>query len=155
MFTKETQIDEIVKVTLICKGYYDKKKYTTIVDALKQYYAQEYFYGDPEKYGYSNWEKIGEEFLLNRLLNGVIQDLAKYYPDRMYNLIKLYVCGSASLVKDEIWFGNYEKALFYRIVSFLANLRMRGERVKEINTDKYLMWDKEFGINKLIKPIIK
>ena len=119
-------------VILICKGWYDKEKYPTILDALKQYYSKNY----SDDYD----DFLNERFLLHVILLDTMRELSEKYPDRLIAFINGY------LIQGEIIFGitdesnkDYDNQLFYRIVNFLGRLKMRGDGVNEIDTEEYFM----------------
>ena len=116
-------------VILLCKGWYDKEKYPTVLEALKQYYRV--------KYSDQFEEQLNESFLLHIVLEQTMQEIVRKYPDRMVGFVNLYL-----ITKRGIWGYNdgnndYDHQLFERITSFLASLKMRGEGFIEINTDDY------------------
>ena len=90
-FEKENR-NEIVRVVLICKRYYDKEKYPSVLEALKAYYKQYY------SSNYANvLAKNPEKFLLNTVLTNTMYGIMKYYTDRMDNVLNIYVMSRDNL----------------------------------------------------------
>lgn len=123
-------------VILICKGWYDKNLYPTILDALKQYYRKEY----SEVYE----DNLNESFLYKIVLTDVMREIAEKYPDRLRTFAISYITsgGMFAGTPDENN-KDYDYQLFYRIVNFLANLKMRGDGLLEIDTEEYFTEDLE------------
>jgi len=118
-------------VILLCKGWYDKEKYPTILDALKQYYRKNY--SDQFE------DQLNEKFLLRIVLQQVMYEIVKYYPDRLIGLINIYLFSDNvfHIVPDENN-HDYDYRLFYKINYFLCNLKMRGNGFINIDTSDYL-----------------
>ena len=70
-------------VILLCKGWYDKKQYPNLLEALKQYYRKTY----SENYE----EYLNEDFLLKTVLTDAMREIVGNYPDRMKGFINLYL----------------------------------------------------------------
>lgn len=117
-------------VILLCKGWYNKEKYPTKLDALKQYYRKNYS-EDFEEY-------LNESFLFKAVLVDVLKWLTLKYPDRLVKFIDGYLSYGETIfwIPDETN-QNYEYQMFYRIVNFLARLQMRGDGLIEIDTSEY------------------
>lgn len=121
-------------VILLCKGWYDHDLYPTILDALKQYYRK-YYCVDME-------ESLGERFLFRIILIETMREIAEKYPDRLRGVINGYFAYGEMIfgVPDESN-NNYDYQMFYRIVNYLARLKMKGDGIVEINTDDYFVED--------------
>lgn len=116
-------------VILLCKGWYDKEKYPTVLDALKQYYRVNYC-DDME-------DQLNERFILRVLLIEAMREIAKDNPDRMLGFVNRYLtCGEVLFIPDEKN-NDYDYQMFYRIVHFLLSLKMSGNGVVEIDTSDY------------------
>lgn len=126
-------------VILICKGWYDKEKYPTVLDALKQYYRINYSSEYEECLDY-NW-------ILNIVLLDTMREIAENYPDRLIGFVNNYLIYNGILCGMDIYNNNYAYQLFHRIVNFLGNLRLRGGGVKEIDTEEYFMDELQEGEN--------
>lgn len=141
-------------IILLCKGWYDKEKYSSILEALKAYYKKNYCSDVDENI-------LTEAFLLEVLLRPAMWELSINYQDRFSYFVSQYLFGKSLSVRlslpDEKNV-DYEYQLFYRITSFLTNLIMRGEAWYEIETDDYFYesYD-EYGkpCKKLIENIIQ
>lgn len=122
-------INTMTDVILLCKGWYNKDKYPTLLDALKEYYRRNYS-ENMEQY-------LNERFITEVILKNVMEDIVTRYPDRMYGFINPYLFyGSLFIVPDESN-NDYYYSLFYRIVHFLGNLQMQGDGLVTIDTDGY------------------
>lgn len=137
-------------IILLCKGWYDKEKYSTILDALKGYYRK-YYVSEIED------EILTESFLLNILLNQTMWEISKFYPDRFINFTSQYMFGenlSIKLTLPEEKNKDYEYQLFYRIVAFLHNLNMHGETLENIDTREYFYEKYDEGTNTFHKELL-
>ena len=136
-------------VILICKGWYDKEKYPTVLEALKEYYRKNYC-NDME-------EHLNERFILRVILIEVMREIASKYPDRLLGFVNGYLTYGQMLFMPDENNNDYDHQLFYRIINFLARLQMRGDERIEIDTDEYFYDDyDEDGVNhkKLVEDII-
>lgn len=119
-------------IILLCKGWYDKEKYPTILDAIKQYYRKNYC-EDMEEY-------LNESFLLKTVMLQVMQEIAEKYKDRIYGFINRYLLSSELLLMlPDTDNSDYDYVMFYRIICFCRNLKMRGDGVEEIDTSEYFV----------------
>ena len=117
-------------VILLCKGWYDKGKYPTISEALKQYYRKNYC-DDMEEY-------LNESYLLKIVLEQTMQEIVRYYPDRMFGFVNSYlIIPRGIFCYDNNSNQDYDCQLFYRITRFLASLQMNGDGFIEIDTEEY------------------
>lgn len=137
-------------VILLCKGWYDKKKYPTILEALKQYYRKNYC-TDME-------DLLNERFILRVILIEVMREIASKYPDRLIEFVNGYLTYGEILFIPNEKNNNYDYQLFYRIVNYLSRLKMRGDGCIEIDTDEYFynyyLNEEGTKYKKLIKDII-
>lgn len=136
-------------VILLCKGWCDREKYPTTLDALKEYYRKNYC-NDME-------EHLNERFILRVILIEVMREIAIKYPDRLLGFVNGYLTYGQMLFMPDENNNDYDHQLFYRIVNFLARLQMRGDERIEIDTDEYFYDDyDEDGVNhkKLVEDII-
>lgn len=131
-------------IILLCKGWYDHDLYPTILDALKQYYRK-YYNMDME-------ESLGERFLFRIVLIEAMREIAEKYPDRLRGFINGY------LTYGEMIFGvpdesnkDYDYQMFYRIVNYLARLKMNGDGIVEIDTDDYFVEDLQDRHNQITR----
>lgn len=123
-------------VILLCKGWYDKEKYPTILEALKQYYRKNYC-DDME-------ECLNESFLLKIVLEHTMQEIVRKYPDRMIGFVNSYLIIPRGIFGyDNNSNQDYDYQLFYRITNFLANLQMRGDGFIEIDTRDYFEFESD------------
>lgn len=129
-------------VILLCKGWYDKEKYPTTLEALKQYYRKNYC-DDMEEY-------LNESFLLKIVLEQTMQEIVEKYPDRMVGFVNLYLTTPRFFGYDNKSNQDYDCQLFYRITSFLNSLQMRGDGFIEIDTRDYFEF--ESGTHKYEVP---
>lgn len=121
-------------VILLCKGWYDKEHYKSLLDALKQYYRKAYS---------DNYEEyLNEGFLLKTVLSDAMRETARNYPDRVNVFISQY------LLYGETIYGipnkenqDYEYQMFYRIAEFFKRMQMRGDGLTEIDTQEYFVDD--------------
>ena len=119
-------------VILLCKGWYDKDKYSSLLEALKQYYRKTYS-DDYEEY-------LGEGFLLKTVLNDAMQEITKKYPDRMPAFINQYILyGETIYGIPDGTNQDYDYQMFYRIAEFFKRLQMRGDGLIEIDTHDYFV----------------
>lgn len=119
-------------IILLCKGWYDKEKYPTILEALKQYYRKYY----SEQFE----EQLNERFLLKILLLQTMQEIAKDYPDRLIGFVNEYLIGTRWIYDYDENNQDYDYQMFYRIINFLANLQIKGHTFcKEIVLEDYFM----------------
>lgn len=132
-------------IILLCKGWYDKEKYPTVLEALKQYYRKNYC-DDME-------EVLNERFILRVILIEVMREIASKYSDRLLGFINGYLTYGEMLFMPDENNKDYDYQLFYRIVHFLARLKMRGEGWQEIETDEYFYEDYDEDGNKHMKLI--
>ena len=132
-------------IILLCKGWYDKEKYPTVLEALKQYYRKNYC-DDME-------EVLNERFILRVILIEVMREIASKYSDRLLAFINGYLTYGEMLFMPDENNKDYDYQMFYRIVNFLARLKMRGEGWQEIETDEYFYEDYDEDGNKHIKLI--
>lgn len=116
-------------VILLCKGWYDDKKYPTILDALKQYYRKNYN-DDME-------EQLNESFLLHTILEQAMYEIADKYPDRLRYFTNQFLIDTPTLYIPDTNKKDYDYQLFYRIIGFLHNIRMRGDEMIAIDTNEY------------------
>lgn len=137
-------------VILLCKGWYNKEKYPTVLEALKQYYRKNYC-NDMEEY-------LNESFLLKIVLEQTMLEIVREYPDRMFKFVNSYLIVPRGILGyDNNGNQDYNYQLFYRITHFLNNLQMRGDGYIEIDTEEYFYDDyDEDGVKymKLIEDII-
>ena len=136
-------------VILLCKGWYDKEKYPTVLEALKEYYRKNYC-NDME-------EHLNERFILRVILIEVMREIASKYHDRLLGFVNGYLIYGQMLFMPDENNNDYDHQLFYRIINFLARLQMRGDERIEINTDEYFYDDyDEDGVNhkKLVEDIV-
>lgn len=136
-------------VILLCKGWYDKEKYPTILEALKEYYRKNYCNGIEEH--------LNERFILRVILIEVMREIAIKYPDRLLGFVNGYLIYGQMLFMSDENNNDYDHQLFYRIINFLARFQMRGDERIEIDTDEYFYNDyDEDGVNhkKLMEDII-
>lgn len=134
-------------VILLCKGWYDKEKYPTILEALKQYYRKNYC-DDMEEY-------LNESFLLKIVLEQTMQEIVTKYPDRMVGFVNLYLTTPRGIFGyDNESNQDYDCQLFYRITCFLAKLQMCGDGFIEIDTRDYFEGEWKAGANRLKEDII-
>lgn len=120
-------------VILLCKGWYEKEKYPTILEALKQYYRKNYC-TDME-------DQLNERFILRVILIEVMREIASKYPDRILGFVNNYLTYGEMLFMPDEKNNDYDHQLFYRITNFLARLQMRGDRLIEIDMDEYFQDD--------------
>lgn len=132
-------------IILLCKGWYDKEKYPTILEALKQYYRKNYC-DDME-------EVLNERFILRVILIEVMREIASKYSDRLLGFINGYLTYGEILFMPDENNKDYDYQMFYRIVNFLARLKMRGEGWQEIETEEYFYEDYDEDGNKHMKLI--
>lgn len=121
-------------VILLCKGWYDKSKYPTTLDALKEYYRK-YYSTEHEEY-------LNEEFILRAILFEVMSEIGRLYPDRLPGFVNLYLrprADSMFLFDVDDKNDNYYKHMFYRITAFLASLTMSSDGRIEIDTTDYFV----------------
>ncbi len=120
-------------VILLCKGWYNHNSYPTILDALKQYYRKNYCDMD---------FSLNEKFLLRVVLIEVMIEISEKYPDRLREFIKGYLIYGETIfgVPDESN-NDYDYKMFYKIVNFLKNLKMKGDGIVEIDTSNYFVED--------------
>lgn len=140
-------------IILLCKRRYDREKYPSILEALKEYYRKNYIYGSHDMD-----DQLNERFILRVILVEVMREIARDYPDRLTFFINGY------LVHGQILFGipdesnmDYDYQMFYRIVNFLSSLRMRGEGFINIDTSEYFYETEDedgYLCRKLIEEII-
>ena len=116
-------------VILLCKGWYNKEKYPTVLDALKQYYRKNYC-DDME-------DQLNERFILRVLLIETMREIAKDNPDRMLGFVNKYLTCEEVLFIPDKKNNDYDYQMFYRIVHFLLRLKMRGNGITEIDTSDY------------------
>lgn len=116
-------------VILLCKGWYDREKYLTVLDALKQYYRKNYC-NDME-------DCLNEKFLLRVILIETMREIAVKYPDRLVGFINSYLTYGQIIFMPDEKNNDYDYQLFYRIVNFLSNLQTNGDGFIEIETDDY------------------
>lgn len=119
-------------VILLCKGYYNKENYPTVLDALKEYYR---------KYGGSCLTKdfLDETFLNEALLSEVLNGIATRYPDRLHTLVTTTLVSPAdSILLPDSNNNDYGYQVFWRIVGFLKAVPLRGEGLMEIDVSDYL-----------------
>ena len=115
-------------VILLCKGWYDRNKYPTKLDALKEYYRK-YYSTEYEEY-------LGEHFLLETVMKDVMYEMVRDYPDRLPRFVS--VCLDSNLLsklyglEEDV---DYKTATFYRIVVFLSGLQMKDPDGKIIPID--------------------
>lgn len=120
-------------IILLCKGWYDKNRYSTILDALKEYYRKNYN-TDMENY-------LNEKFLFF-LLKETMWEIAKDYPDRLVYFVNRFLSpNELGLLIPNEEDTSYIHQMFYRIVMFLNTLQMRGNGFVEIDTDDYFYED--------------
>lgn len=121
-------------IILLCKGWYNHDLYSTILEALKQYYRKYYsIYME---------ESLGERFLFRIILIEVMREIAEKYPDRLRGFINGYLAYGEMIygIPDESN-NNYDYQMFYRIVNYLAKLKMKGDGIVEIDTSDYFVED--------------
>lgn len=136
-------------VILLCKGWYNKEKYPTVLDALKQYYRKNYC-DDME-------DQLNERFILRVVLIEAMREIANKYPDRLFGFVNGYLTYGEMLFMPDETNNDYDHQMFYRIVNFLARLQMRGDERMEIDTDEYFYDDYDDESNKykrLVEDII-
>ena len=136
-------------VILLCKGWCNREKYPTTLDALKEYYRQNYC-NDMEEY-------LNERFILRVILIEVMREIANKYTDRLIGFVNGYLTYGEMLFMPDENNNDYDHQLFHRIVNFLTRLQMRGDELIEIDTDEYFYDDyDEDGTKhkKLIEDII-
>lgn len=141
---------------LLCKGWYNKEKYTTLKDALIEYYHNEY----------DNRDIIPDYDFINQvLLKPAIQELLT---ERLNSLfircvfetdvadIWKFDCKHMKIIKLD-----YEEELYYRMTKFLNSIQTNnGDGIIYIDTSVYWLKDeegKEIRIDNarvLAKPII-
>lgn len=126
-------------VILLCKGWYDKEKYTSKLSALKQYYRERYCCDMEDVL-----REQPERFLLRTVIEQAMYEVINNYPDRLRGFINGYVIASEirlfGIPDREL---SYDEMLFYRIVSFFSSLQMRGDGLIEIDTEDY--FEKDFN----------
>lgn len=120
-------------VILLCKGWYDKEKYLTILDALKQYYRK--------NYSEELEDQLNERFILRTILIDVMREIASKYPDRLLGFVNSYLISGEMIFLPDEENNDYDYQLFYRIVNFLSRLKIRGDGFIEINTNEYFYND--------------
>lgn len=137
-------------VILLVKGWYNRKMYLTVLDALKEYY----------------WERFSEDYdpdeslLLDALLWPSLEYVLTQYPDRIKHFLI-----SCEKERINIWYGEkvhndiYQIQMCYRIMDFFKTLPMRGDKLQEINVDNWFENKNKLNISenerRLKKPIIK
>lgn len=134
-------------VILLCKGYYDKDKYPTVLDALKEYYR---------KYCGCCLVKdfFDESFLRETLLSEVLNGLAVHYPDRLRALVtSVLMSPSESVLLPDGNNNDYSYQVFWRIVGFLKAVPLRGEGLMEIDVSDYLAENITEDNKKHLEPI--
>lgn len=119
-------------VILLCKGWYDKEKYPTILDALKQYYRIHYS---------THYEDLlCERFLLKIVLLQAMQEIVKDYPDRLISFVNSYAISEPNLfIIPDSNNRDFDYQMFYRVIYFLSNLQMYGEGLIGIDTEEYFI----------------
>jgi len=129
MLMKRTTAKDVI---LLCKGWYDHNLYPTILEALKQYYRKNYCV-DME-------ESFGEKFLFRIVLIEAMREITEKYPDRLRGFINGYLAYGEMIfgVPDELN-NDFDYQMFYRIVNFLARLKMKGDGIVEIDTSEYFV----------------
>lgn len=133
-------------VILLCKGWYNKEQYPTILDALKQYYRKNYC-NDLE-------DQLNESFLLKTVLIEAMREIGTHYPDRLLYFINGFLMYGETLHGiPDINNTDYNYQLFYRIVNYLSKLQMRGDRLVEIDTNSYF-YETRNGQKRLVENII-
>ena len=136
-------------IILLCKDWYNKEKYPTVLDALKQYYRKNYC-DDME-------DHLNERFILRVVLIEAMREIANKYPDRLFGFVNGYFTYGEMLFMPDETNNDYDYQMFYRIVNFLARLQMRGDERMEIDTDEYFYDDYDDESNKykrLVEDII-
>lgn len=109
--------NQTADIILLCKGWYDKEKYPTIVDALKQYYHIHYS---------EDYEDIDERFLLHCLIKPTVQDIANKYPSILDSFLKVSLFGEGVFLPDDSN-RDIDYNLFYRIVQNLTHTMILGK----------------------------
>lgn len=120
-------------VALLCKGYYDRKKYSSAYDALKQYY-REYYVENIEE------ELLSKNFIVKVVLQQAVQELVDEYPDRTRKLVLDLLKNDPFLIFENNGTEDnslYYETLFTKITCFFHCLIMRGDGFKEIDTSDY------------------
>lgn len=130
-------------VILLCKGWYDKNKYETILDALKEYYRKNYT---------NNLEDcLNEKFILRIILIEVMREIATCYSDRLIYFVNQYLIYGKTIYMPNPENIEYDHQLFYRITNFLANLNMHSDKLTNIDTSDYFQYKtNEHGIQERI-----
>ena len=136
-------------VILLCKGYYDKEKYPTLLDALKEYYR---------KYcGNVLQELFDESFLCDTLLPEVMLGIEQHYPDRLCSLSYVLMPTYEPILMPDADNHNYAYQLFWRIAEFLNTVPLRGDNLTEIDVSAYFPVKKSDEVTErleLLKDII-
>ena len=136
---------ELKDVILLCKGYYDRGKYGSVLEALKEYYRKNYA-DDME-------EVLCESFLLHTVLENVMDTLIAEYGDGgrlsgfLYGMFRSsdIQTGTGNKTDIDTW-------LFYYVVQHLSAIQMRGHNLKDIDTSGY--FTKENGHRRFTGEII-
>jgi len=96
-------------IMLLCKGWYNENEHHTLLDALRQYYKNEY----TEQYG-----DISINWVNSILLKPAIEELISENNIRLFISYILEVRDIPSLEKT------YEEILYNRLTSFLSALKV-------------------------------
>ena len=147
-------------VILLCKGWYDKEKYPTLFEALRERYLKTIpdFISDDDfieemKSGFT------VKSLLYNILEPTMKEIVLHYNDRMRDfLIYLFYCCNEK--DSEFGYSDENNCVYILsdvIIKFLSSIRFRGDKIIEINVDEYFYngYD-ETGAreNKLVEDII-
>lgn len=112
-------------IMLLCKGWYDEEKYTTLKDALTAYYHKNYGNEDlTPDYGFIN------EVLLKPVM---VYEFADINPYMLMN----YIFSNDLLIRMKDKEGSFDEGLYNRITTFLSNLTTKN------NIDTSAYWKKD------------
>ena len=111
-------------ILLICKGYYDKNKYKSVLEALNAYYHREYGCEDII---------MDEGFALNLFLKPCVKEFLKEREVNLFceNYLFQQSMHEVGILHDRIFRKidvkemSFDEVLYYRLISWLCCLRVR------------------------------